>query len=89
MTDKLVLMKERYPIGKVVRGKVTMLTPFGMFLDLQDSDFIGLIEIIHIPINSKGYENYNAFYPPLMSIVEAKVLGYKPENSQIYLSMKD
>lgn len=86
MDTKLKMMQELYPVGSILEGEVSMLTPFGIFLKINHPEFMGLIEIIHIT-DDAGIFDYS-LYPPLTSKIKARVIAHRPENNQVYLSIK-
>jgi ribosomal protein S1 len=86
MKSKLEEMAELYPIDSIIQGEVYMLTPFGIFLKIGHPEFMGLIEIVHIN-DEEGLFDYS-LYPALTSKVKVCVIGHRPENNQVYLSMK-
>ena len=79
-------IKLRYKIGSVVAGIVKHHAPFGVFIDLGHSEFIGIIEIINF--SDDGIADVKD-YPPIGSKVKTVVLGYHFDDSkQIGLSLK-
>ena len=86
MDEKSKMMQKLYPVGSILEGEVYMLTPFGIFLKINHPEFLGLIEIVHVT-DDDGIFDYS-LYPPLTSKIIARVIGHRPENSQVYLSIK-
>ncbi|WP_337040262.1 hypothetical protein [Emticicia sp. 17c] len=86
MKSKIEEMKELYPIGSIIEGEVYMLVPFGIFLKIDHPTFMGLIEIIDIKDKQELFD-YSSF-PPIASKIKGRVMGYQPDNNQIYLSVK-
>jgi ribosomal protein S1 len=79
-------VKKRFPVGCRVRGVVTKHWPFGIFVDLGDSEAIGLVEIVSFLDEGRMTPDQ---YPPVGATVEAVVLGHTSEDrKQIWLSMK-
>ena len=78
-------IKERYPEGKVVDGKVTRLAKFGAFVEVEE----GIEGMIHISdfTNEKRIEHPSEIVKPGQSI-RAMVLSADPENKRLKLGMK-
>jgi len=78
-------VKEKYPVGNIIKARVVRLAPFGAFVELEPG-VEGLIHISHLAdhhvakpdeVISEGEE------------VEVKVLSVNPEEKRIRLSIKE
>jgi small subunit ribosomal protein S1 len=78
-------IKERYPEGKVVEGKVTRLAKFGAFVEVED----GIDGMIHVSdfTNEKRIEHPSDFVK-VGQTVRAMVLSADPETKRLKLGMK-
>jgi ribosomal protein S1 len=77
--------KQALPIGTRQRARVTQHRPFGIFVDIPNFQFQGLVQITEFKDEGKMTV---AEYPPIERVVEAVVLGFKEFGSQIWLGMK-
>lgn len=78
--------KKRFPVGTRVRGIVAQHMPFGMFVDLGDSETIGLVQICDFLDEGRMTPEQ---YPLIGASIEAVVLGHRDDrHKQIWLSMK-
>jgi small subunit ribosomal protein S1 len=77
---------ERYPAGSRVRGRVTNVTDYGAFVELQE----GVEGLVHVSEMSwsKKVKNPSKVVSP-GDIVEAVVSDVNPEARRISLSLKD
>ena len=48
----------KYPIGSVIEGIVEHHVPFGVFLDIEEIDFRGLIQIVDFKDDVMVMEDY-------------------------------
>lgn len=79
-------IKSHYKLGQFVQGKVEFHTPFGVFLNIDQSSVKGLIKI---PDFLDEGEMSEAMYPGIGAIVGAVVVGYNESNCrEVYLSAK-
>jgi small subunit ribosomal protein S1 len=78
-------IKERYPEGKVVEGKVTRLAKFGAFVEVEE----GIEGMIHVSdfTNEKRIEHPSDFVK-VGQTVRAIVLSADPETKRLKLGMK-
>ena len=70
-------------VGTILEGKVTGITKFGVFVDLQD----GKTGMVHISEVSAGYVNEIKDVVNENDVVKVKILSVSPEG-KISLSMK-
>jgi small subunit ribosomal protein S1 len=78
-------IKDRYPAGKIVEGKVTRLAKFGAFVELEE----GIDGLIHL----SEFTNERRIQTPgevvkVGQIVRAMVLSAEPETKRLKLGMK-
>jgi small subunit ribosomal protein S1 len=78
-------LKERYPVGKIVEGKVTRLAKFGAFIEVEE----GLDGLIHI----SEFTNEKRIQTPgevvkVGQVVRAAIVSADPETKRLKLSMK-
>jgi small subunit ribosomal protein S1 len=78
-------IKERYPVGKIVEGKVTRLAKFGAFVELEE----GIDGLVHV----SEFTNEKRIQGPgdvvkVGQVVRAAVLAAEPETKRLKLSMK-
>ncbi len=74
-----------YKIGDIVKGKVTGIEDYGIFL-LVDDDVTGLIHISEI---SDGFVRNVADYAAKGEIIKAEVIEYDEINKRLKLSIKN
>ena len=74
-----------YKIGDIVKGKVTGIEDYGIFL-LVDDDVTGLIHISEI---SEGFVRNVADYAEIGEIIKAEVIDYDAVNKKLKLSIKN
>lgn len=78
--------KKRFPVGARVCGIVTQHQPFGIFVDLDDPEALGLVQIIDFL--DKGRMTPEQ-YPPIGASIEAVVLGHTDDRRrQVWLGMR-
>lgn len=77
-------MKE-YKIGDIVKGKVTGVEDYGIFILLDD----GTTGLIHISEISEGFVREVSDYAEIGEILSAKVIDYDHESGKLKLSIKD
>jgi small subunit ribosomal protein S1 len=78
-------LKERYPVGKIIEGKVTRLAKFGAFVEVEE----GVDGLIHI----SEFTNEKRIQTPgevvkVGQIVRAAIVSADPETKRLKLSMK-
>ena len=78
--------KKRFPVGGRVRGTVTEHQPFGIFVDIDDPNVTGLVQITDfLDEGTMTPERY----PAIGTSIDAIVLGHKERPSnQIWLGVK-
>ncbi len=83
-TDPWSEMDRRYPQGTRVRGKVTNVTDFGVFVEIED----GVEGMIHVSqLSHERIDNPRDHYQPGVE-VEAEVLQIDPRERRIALSVR-
>ena len=75
---------KKYKIGDIVKGKVTGVEDYGIFL-LVDDDVTGLIHISEI---SDSFVRNVADYAGIGEIIRAEVIEYDEINNRLKLSIK-
>ncbi len=79
-------VKSRYKLGRFVQGKVEFYTPFGVFVNIDESLVKGLIKIPDFLDEGRMSEE---MYPEIGTTIGAVVVGYNESNcSEIYLNAK-
>lgn len=79
-------IKSKYKLGQFVQGQVEFHTPFGIFVNLNESLVKGLIKIPDFLDEGVMSEE---MYPEVGTPVGAVVVGYNESNCrEIYLSAK-
>jgi small subunit ribosomal protein S1 len=78
-------LKERYPVGKIIEGKVTRLAKFGAFVEVEE----GVDGLIHI----SEFTNEKRIQTPgevvkVGQVVRAAIVSADPETKRLKLSMK-
>ncbi len=84
-TDPWVVVKEKYPIGSTVRGKVVNIVNYGAFLELEE----GIEGLIHV--SEMSWTRRNVSPSKVVNkgdIIEAVVLNIDTENQKISLGLK-
>ena len=76
---------KKYKIGDIVKGKVTGIEDYGIFL-LVDEDVTGLIHISEI---SDGFVRNVADYADIGEIIKAEVIEYDEINRRLKLSIRN
>ncbi len=78
-------IKDRYPVGKIVEGKITRLANFGAFVELEE----GIDGLIHVSefTSEKRIQSPGDFVK-VGQVVRAIVLAVEPETKRLKLSMK-
>lgn len=76
---------EKYPVGKIVKGKVVRLAPFGAFVEVEP----GIDGLVHISqISDKRVSKVEEVLT-LGQTVDAKVIENDPEKKRLSLSLKE
>jgi small subunit ribosomal protein S1 len=78
-------LRESYPIGSVIRAKIRNITPFGLFLGIEDG-IDGLVHVSDISWSTKVKNPQDAYNKN--DEVEAKVLAIDVENQRFSLGIK-
>lgn len=73
-------IEKRYQKGKIVKGKVIKITPYGIFIEL-DKGIQGLAHISEIPEESQKKIEVG-------KILEFKIISLEPEDRRLSLSLK-
>jgi len=78
-------IKDRYPSGKIVEGKVTRLAKFGAFVELEE----GIDGLVHVSelTGEKRVQNPGDIVK-VGQVVRAIVISAEPETKRLKLSMK-
>jgi small subunit ribosomal protein S1 len=78
-------IKDRYPVGKIIEGKITRLAKFGAFVELEE----GMDGLIHISeLTSEKRVQNPGDVVKVGQVVRAVVLSADPETKRLKLSMK-
>ena len=80
-----LLVKEKYPVGSVVKGPVRNITDFGLFVGV-DEGIDGLVHISDL-LWTKKIKHPSELYKK-GDVIEAKVLGIDIENERFSLGIK-
>lgn len=75
-----------YKKGDIVKGKVTGIENYGIFVLLEDEKYTGLIHISEI---SDKFVRNVFDYVQLDEVIKAKVLEVDEKSKQVKLSIKD
>ena len=76
---------KKYKTGEIVKGKVTGIEDYGIFVSIDD-EVTGLIHISEI---STAFVRNIADYVEIGEEIQAKVLEYDSKNKKLKLSIKD
>jgi predicted RNA-binding protein with RPS1 domain len=76
---------ERFGAGEIVRGVVICHHSFGIGIRVAERDQYGHVDVSQI---SWGVIRGREDYPPLGTVVEARVLGYSGAQTQLQLSLQ-
>ncbi len=76
---------KKYEIGDIIKGKVTGIEDYGIFL-LVDDEVTGLIHISEI---SDSFVRNVSDYAEIGEIIEAEVIEYDEVNKKLKLSIKN
>ncbi len=79
-------IKSKYKLGQFIQGKVEHHAPFGIFINIGETNVKGLIKIPDFL--DEGVMKPN-MYPEIGAAVGAIVVGYNKANcNEVYLSAK-
>ncbi len=82
--DPWVTLRERHPDGSRVRGKITSVADFGVFVEIEE----GIEGLIHISqLSTERVDKPQSLYKPGEE-VEAEVINIDPKERRIALSIK-
>jgi small subunit ribosomal protein S1 len=82
--DPWVTLRERYPDGSRVHGRVTSVADFGVFVEIEE----GIEGLIHISqLSTERVDKPQSLYKP-GDEVEAEVISIDPKERRIALSIK-
>ena len=78
-------VKDRFPTGKIIEGKVTRLAKFGAFVEVEE----GVDGLVHISefTSEKRIQN-PAEFVKVGQVVRAVIVSADPETKRLKLSMK-
>lgn len=76
---------KNYKVGDIVKGKVTGIENYGIFL-LVDDEVTGLIHISEI---SDGFVRSVADYAEFGEVIKAEVIEYDEDEKRLKLSIKN
>ena len=78
-------IKDRYPDGKIIEGKVTRLAKFGAFVEVEE----GIDGLIHVSdFTSEKRIEHPSEVVKVGQVVRAVVLSTEPETKRLKLGMK-
>ncbi|GAA6622179.1 S1 RNA-binding domain-containing protein [Scytonema sp. NUACC26] len=79
-------VKSKYRLGELIHGKVERHFPFGIFVDIDDENVRGIVQITDFVDTG---DMTPEMYPDVGSPIEAVVIGYtEDERNQVWLSVK-
>ncbi len=82
--DPWAVIAQRYPVGSRAKGKVTTVTDFGIFVEIEE----GIEGLIHVSqLSNERVEKPQALFQPGQE-VEAEVTHVDPKERRIGLSIK-
>lgn len=76
---------ESYEVGQIIKGTVTGIEKYGIFLNINDK-YTGLIHISEV--SDKYVKNIEDYVKPNESI-KAEIIGIDVKNKQLKLSIKN
>ena len=76
---------EKFPVGSIIKSKITNITDFGLFGVLENSDLVGMIHYKDISWN-ESEKNLKKFKKN--DIVKAKILEFDKEKEKIRLGIR-
>lgn len=77
-------MNNNYKIGDIVKGQITGVTPYGVFVSLDD-DYTGLVHISEV--SDKYVRNLQDIFN-IGDIINVKVIDIDEDKSHVKLSIK-
>lgn len=77
-------MNNSYRVGEIVKGQITGVTPYGVFVSLDD-DYTGLVHISEV--SNKYVRNLQDIFN-VGDIINVKVLEVDENNCHVKLSIK-
>ncbi len=82
--DPWETIEEKYPVGSVVKGSISNITDFGLFVEIEEG-IEGLVHVSEIDNHQKSnvLESYKVGQP-----VEAKIINVSSQERKIGLSIK-
>jgi small subunit ribosomal protein S1 len=84
VTDPWLTLSQRHPVGSRVQGKVTSVTDFGVFVEVEE----GIEGLIHISqLSTERVEKPSALFQ-VGKVVEAEVIHIDPREHKMGLSIK-
>lgn len=79
-------VKSKYRLGELIHGKVEYHAPFGIFVDIDDENVRGIVQITDFVDTGDMTPD---MYPDVGSPIGAVVIGYtEDERNQVWLSVK-
>lgn len=78
-------LRNKYPIGAIIEGKIKSVVTFGVFVELEPG-YEGLVHVSQIP-NGKNVKLEEIYVPG--ETIKAVILKIDPDNKKISLSIKD
>lgn len=78
-------IEEKYPVGSIIEGTVVRIAPFGAFIQIED----GVDGLVHISQLAEQRVNKVHDIVRIGERISAKVIGIKPEEKRISLSIKE
>ncbi len=83
--DPWLTVQDRYPVGKIVSGKVVSLTDYGAFVELEE----GVEGLIHVSeMDWSRRKKHPSYYVEIGDYVDAKVLEVDSQKKRISLGLK-
>ncbi|MFN0118282.1 MAG: 30S ribosomal protein S1, partial [Elusimicrobiota bacterium] len=78
-------IEKKFPIGTVIKGKVTSLADFGAFVEIE-SGIEGLIHVSELSWTERHKKPHGIL--KVGQVIEAKLIGIEKENEKISLSIR-
>ncbi|MEW5694079.1 MAG: S1 RNA-binding domain-containing protein [Candidatus Hydrogenedentota bacterium] len=83
--DPWIIVAENYPVGSVVKGRITGITNFGMFVEIEN-DVEGLVPVEEISWTDASRNVLKKYH--IGQIIETCVLTIDPKEKKIKLGIK-
>ncbi|NOZ25537.1 MAG: 30S ribosomal protein S1 [Nitrospirae bacterium] len=83
--DPWLNIEEKYPVGKVVSGKVVSLTDYGAFVEIEDG-VEGLVHVSELDWSPRPKHPSN--YMEIGDFVDAQILKVDPKERRVSLGIK-